>query len=340
MPRTTIESLLGKLTRMNMILSVAVVALMVVNVFMIYSIMHISIVQGSGPATTTISAATTTVSSNQSASSGNLGGINTPLNASELATINDAPLQYYETAGEKLLNGTLTDEVIVSNSPTVNALVINGKPSVIYIGADSCIYCGENRWAMALALAKFGSFGSLYKGYSSLGDGDIPTLYWGQYNITTQSDVAFGNNYSSNYINFISADYESPITGGFQIQPISFFQQKAPNSTYLSAMNLMNSTGKFQGTPFTLWGRELVPGADGIVFGNTTPTSASNLPLAAMSHAQVLAQLKNFNDQFAWGEYAAADVYIAYTCPSINNTAQICQLPAIQRIELAVSSGK
>ena len=25
------------------------------------------------------------------------------------------------------------------------------------------------------------------------------------------------------------------------------------------------------------------------------------------THAQVLSQLKNFNDQFAWGEYAAAD---------------------------------
>jgi hypothetical protein len=54
----------------------------------------------------------------------------------------------------------------------------NGKPSVIYIGAISCVWCGENRWAMAMALSRFGSFNSLYIGYSSIHDGDVPTLYW------------------------------------------------------------------------------------------------------------------------------------------------------------------
>ncbi len=332
MPRKTRESILERSIRANRILSVAVIALIIVNAFMIYSISNLKITQ--------VSSTTTVQAANQTTSTGTLAGINTPLNASELAIINNAPLQYYETAGEKLLNGTLTDEVLVSNAPQVTPLLFNGKPSIVYIGADSCIFCGENRWAMALALAKFGSFSALYKGYSSLGDGDVPTLYWKQYNLTTQSNVSFGSYYSSNYLNFISADYESPITGGFQIQPLSFFLQKSPNATYTSALSFMNSTGKFQGTPFTLWGGALVPGADAVVFGNTTPTGASNLPLSTMSHAQVLSQLKNFNDQFAWGEYAAADVYITYACPAINNTAQVCQLPAIKRLELAVSIGK
>ena len=51
-----------------------------------------------------------------------------------------------------------------------------------------------------------------------------------------------------------------------------------------------------------------------------------------MTHAQVLSQLSSFNDQFAWSEYAAADVYIAQVCPSINNTAPVCSLPAIKSI--------
>jgi len=52
-----------------------------------------------------------------------------------------------------------------------------------------------------------------------------------------------------------------------------------------------------------------------------------------MSHTRVLEQLQQFNDGFAWAEYAAADVYVAYVCPSINNSAPICSLPAIQTLE-------
>ncbi|MCL4411643.1 DUF929 family protein [Candidatus Marsarchaeota archaeon] len=264
-----------------------------------------------------------------------LTNIDQPLNSSELAVINNAPQSYFETAGAMLLNGSISDLVQV---PTANStyktqqFTYGGKPSVIYIGAISCIYCGENRWAMALALGQFGSFTKLYKGYSSFGDEDVPTLYWTNDNYTTPSGVGYGNGYHSNYINFFSADYESPIVEGFQVQPLSYFVSLAPNSTYLAAMSFMNSTNKFEGTPFTLWGNVLSPGADGVVFGNTTP-SGTTLPLTYMTHEQVLSQFKNFNDRFAWGEYAAADVYIAYLCPAINNTASICSLPAIKQLE-------
>jgi hypothetical protein len=261
-----------------------------------------------------------------------LAGINDPLNSSALAVINNEPLNYYEIAGERLLNGTLVNEVLVSNSPQYSPIVIDGKPSVVYIGATTCPYCGENRWAMALALSRFGNFTALYNGYSALQDGDVPTLYWVQANTTTASGVDFGNHYSSSLINFISAEYESPITGHFEIQPLSFFLSRAPNATYYKAIAFMNSTGKFEGTPFTLWGDSLVSGADAVIIGNNATTAHNWQYIASMTHAQILNQLASFNDQFAWGEYAAADLYIAEICPSINDTAQVCSLPAIKSI--------
>lgn len=264
-----------------------------------------------------------------------LTNIDQQLNSSSLAVINNAPQSYFEKAGMMLLNGSLADMVqvpIANSTDKTQQFVSNGKPSVIYIGAISCIYCGENRWAMALALGQFGSFTSLYKGYSSFGDDDVPTLYWAHDNYTTQEGVSYGNGYHSNYINFFSADYDSQIIEGFQVQPLSYFVAHAPNSTYTAVMSFMNGTNAFEGTPFTLWGNVLVAGADGIVFGNTTPTG-STLPLTYMTHAQVLAQFKGFSDRFAWGEYAAADVYISYLCPAINNTASICSLPAIKQLE-------
>ncbi|MEM3841371.1 MAG: DUF929 family protein [Candidatus Micrarchaeaceae archaeon] len=263
-----------------------------------------------------------------------LTNIDQPLNASELSIINNAPNSYFEEAAQKLLDGNLTDQVILNtynNSVHVGPYMLDGKPTVIYIGAISCVFCGENRWAMALALSRFGNFTTLYKGYSSFGDHDLPTLYWADDNYTVPEGVGFGNSYHSNYINFISADYLSPIVQGFEVQPLSYFISKAPNSTYKNALIFMNATKQFQGTPFTLWGNTLITGADAVVFGNSTPTSAT-LPLTYETHSQVLSQLKNFNDQFAWGEYAAADVYIAYTCPYINDTATVCQLPAIKQL--------
>lgn len=264
-----------------------------------------------------------------------IAGINTPLTPAQLSVINNAPNSYFESAGERLLNNSLNDPVTPARPNDTGIypiMMVNGKPTVIYIGATSCVWCGSNRWAMALALSRFGTFGRLYKGYSALQDSDVPTLFWSADNITTQSGINFDNNYTSNYISFISAEFESPITKGFEMAPISYFIQNAPNPTYRQAMTFMNNTGRYAGTPYTLWGNTILTGADAVVFGNSTPTGSS-LPLTGMTHQQVLDQFSKSNDQFAWADYAAADIYISYVCPTINNAAPVCSLPAIKQLE-------
>lgn len=262
-----------------------------------------------------------------------LTGINEPLNSTELSIINNASDAYFETAGQMLLNNSLNDEVGTS-ARNVTPVMINGKPSVIYFGSITCIFCGENRWAMALALSRFGSFSDLFKGYSSFGDADVPTLYWSpaRYN---QSSIDLGSFYSSRYINFIAIEDTDPITSGFNLQQFSTIQQEV-NSTnnlaYEDSLRFIIQLNNFQGTPYTVWGNKQVGGADAEVFGNNPPTN-STLPLTYMTHADVLNQLAAPNTQFAWGEYAAADLYIAMTCGSIQNSAPVCSLPAIQRLE-------
>jgi len=269
-----------------------------------------------------------------------LTNINQPLNASELSIINNAPNSYFETAGEMLLNGSIKNEV-GARANNVPMFIVNGKPSVIYLGSITCLFCGENRWAMALALSRFGNFSALYKGYSSFGDGDLPTLYWAPANYNSSGTDSLGNFYSSKYLNFISIDDENPVTGGFNLNPLQVIASNinaTGNLAYEDAFSyIINSLGKnsstaFQGTPYTIWGSKQVGGADAVDFGNSMPTGNS-LPLTNMTHEQVLAQLANPNDQFAWTEYAAADLYVAMTCSSINNKAPVCTLPAIQQLE-------
>ena len=284
------------------------------------------------------STATTTIKSGGFGST--LAGINTPLNASALAVINDAPNAYFQRAGEAYLNGSLSDPIFPSANK-VAGITLNGKKTVLYFGSITCVFCGENRWAMALALSRFGSFSKLFIGYSSFGDHDLPTLYWTQVNYNSSTDE-IGNYYSSNTINFLSIEDTHPITGGFALNSMPQIQSNLKglgNSTYISAfayiLNLSNNkTTAFQGTPYTIWGSYQFSGADAEVFGNSTPTG-STLPLTYMTHGQVLAQLANPTDQFAQGEYAAADVYVAAMCRSINNNSSVCSLPAIVSLEAA-----
>ncbi|MGC8479835.1 MAG: DUF929 family protein [Candidatus Micrarchaeia archaeon] len=272
---------------------------------------------------------------NQSGSFGDrLTNINKPLNATELSIINNAPNSYFETAGEMLINNNIVNTVS-AKANKVPIFMLNRKPSVIYLGSITCIFCGENRWAMALALSRFGNFSSLFEGYSSLGDGDIPTLYWAPAHYSNYT-VDLGSFYTSKYINFLPIEDTGPITGGFAVQPIATMQQEinsTGNLAYIDAFKLIVQLNNFQGTPYTIWGSDQISGADAIDFGNTPPTSSTDLPLQNMTHAQVLRQLANFNDQFAQSEYAAADLYVAMICGAINNTAPVCSLPAISQIE-------
>jgi hypothetical protein len=272
------------------------------------------------------------ITQNQSFGS-RLTDINEPLNASELAIINNASDSYFEIAGQMYLNRTINNVGI--NPARVPMLIVNGKPSVIFLGATSCLFCGENRWAVDLALGRFGSFSQLFKGYSSFGDADLPTLLWSPTDYYSNGAVDFGNYYSSKYITFLSIDYASNLTKGFTLPSFSYFLQQASaakSTVYLAALNLIEKLNSFQGTPYSIWGNLLAAGADGVDLGNTTPTSPP-LPLTYMTHSQVLNLLAKPNSQFAWREYAAADLYIAMTCASLNNTAPICALPAIQQIE-------
>jgi hypothetical protein len=56
-------------------------------------------------------------------------------------------------------------------------LTADGKPDLLYIGAEFCPVCATERWAMYVALSRFGTF-SRQPGeiHSAVRDGDIPTL--------------------------------------------------------------------------------------------------------------------------------------------------------------------
>lgn len=264
-----------------------------------------------------------------------LTDINAPFNASELSGINNAPDSYFEIAGNMLLNNTLTNRVGGLSPKKLPSFVLNGKPVVMYFGSTTCIFCAENRWAMLLALSRFGNFSQVFKGYSAVQDGDLPTVYWAPTEYNATSTTSFGDFYSSSYFSFLAIEDAAPIRGGFTLSPITTVLSRANatgNLAYSDAMNYIISTGDFQGTPFTIWGNYEVDGVDAVVLGNSTPTN-NNYELQQYSHSQVLQMFSTPSSQFAWSDYAAADVYVAMVCRTLSTAPAVCNLPAIKGIE-------
>ncbi len=331
------KSVVKTLTMVSYLSLIIAVVAIVVSAYTIYVSLNKS------PTIIYRNVTTTTIPQNTSSGT-TLAGIDTPLNATMLAIINNAPNSYFQKGGQMYLNGTISSSIYPTPNK-VNKFIVNNKTSVIYLGSITCIFCGENRWAMALALSRFGNFSSIFYGYSSLGDGDVPTLYWTKLNYSGSSE-AIGSHYSSPYINFIPIEDTNPITGGFNLNTPSKMAANLAqigNKTYINAfsyiLNLSNNkTTSFQGTPYTIWGTAQFNGADAIDFGGTTPTGQPELSL--MTHAQILRGLSNPNTQFSWIEYAAADVYVAAICNSISNSSAAsipaCSLPSIKALELQI----
>ncbi len=71
---------------------------------------------------------------------------------------------------------------------TSPSLTENGKPEVLYIGGEYCPFCAGERWALTVALSKFGKFSNLKVLNSS--EENVPTLSY------------VGSNYTSKYVTF------------------------------------------------------------------------------------------------------------------------------------------
>jgi len=229
--------------------------------------------------------------------------------------------------------------VALGRSNHYQPFVVNGKPSVVVLQAISCSDCSMNRWAQALALAAFGNFTALYVGYSASGTNHVTTLYWGQDNYTAAQGVTFGSSYASRYLNFYAVDYDSPvITGGFQWTTLAYLAQHAPNSTWQAVTAFMENASNALGnkappTDTQLWGSSVWFGGIAVILGNSTNVGSAAAPVSHLSHESALAQISGFDDQYAWSNYAAADVYIAGLCPSLTGPPPVCSLPAIVSLE-------
>ena len=86
--------------------------------------------------------------------------------ASVASTVTSVPASALDTVADG--SGSVTTKPTTISGP---ALTANGKPEVLYMGAEYCPYCAAERWAMIVALSRFGTFSGLATVHSAAANG-------------------------------------------------------------------------------------------------------------------------------------------------------------------------
>ncbi|MFI5707776.1 DUF929 family protein [Kribbella sp. NPDC051620] len=192
---------------------------------------------------------------------------------------------------------------------TAPPLTANGKPKVLYIGAEFCPYCAAERWPVTVALSRFGTFSNLGTTHSASAD-VFP-------NTATLS--FHGSTYTSQYLSFTGVE----TTTNEQVNG-----QYAPLDTPTAEDEKTFAT--FNQPPYVKSGGS-IPFVD--LGGKFVGSGATYSPeiLAGKTQTEIAAALKDANSPIAKAIDGSANVYTAAICALTNNQpAAVCSMDAVK----------
>ncbi|MBX6772824.1 MAG: DUF929 family protein [Chloroflexi bacterium] len=189
-----------------------------------------------------------------------------------------------------------------------------GRPRIIYIGAEYCPYCAAQRWALIVALSRFGTFSNLSTARSAADD--VYPL--------TPTFTFYGAHYQSDRVSFEAVELQSSTRVGGQYQALETptAEQNALLARYDAPPYV--SPASAGAIPFLDIANQFV----------VTGASFSPEVLAGRSWDQIAASLANPTSDQARGIVGAANVITAAICRTTDDQpAAVCGQPAIVRIE-------
>jgi Domain of unknown function (DUF929) len=131
--------------------------------------------------------------------------------ASVVSDLTSVPASTLDKIGNGGGQVTATPKTVTNGTP----LTANGKPEMLYIGAEYCPFCAAERWAMIQALSRFGTFSGLSTVHSaSVNGGGQAEPY-----PNTPTFTFHGSSYTSKYLTFTPVETQTNIpdksTGGY-----------------------------------------------------------------------------------------------------------------------------
>jgi thiol-disulfide isomerase/thioredoxin len=221
--------------------------------------------------------------------------------ASVVDKVTTVPPSTLDTVGAGTVTGGLKP---VSGPP----LTQDGKPQVLYIGAEYCPYCAAQRWAMIVALSRFGTFSGLHTIHSASRDvyPNTPTFTFA------------GSHYTSKYISFAPVEETTNVPNG----PNSYTPLQRPTAAQQALASKYNSQGSI---PFIDFGNKYVEVGNMAGFGPQV--------LAGKSWAQIAAALSDPSSPIAKAVGGAANYTTAAICKLTHNQPASACTPAVKALE-------
>jgi hypothetical protein len=219
-----------------------------------------------------------------------------PLPAAVAKNVTSVPASTLNTVGAGSVPQTVQKPVtLISGAP----LTSNGKPEMLYIGAEYCPYCAAMRWSMAVALSRFGVLSPLRGIHSAGGSEAYPN---------TATLTFYKSTYASKYLSFVPVENETVDKSPLQAttpQQQALWQKYNPNS---------------------------YPTID---IGNKYLITVIYNPqvLQGKTWSQIAAALHDPSSPIAQGVNGAANYLTAAICKTTNNQpAAVCTSPAIKKL--------
>lgn len=184
------------------------------------------------------------------------------------------------------------------------ALTQNGKPEVLFVGAEFCPFCAAERWALVSSLSRFGTFSNLKQIHSAVDDGNLATFSF------------HGSSYTSKYISFDPIEYEDRNSN--KLDSIS----KADQALWLK----YTGQGSF---PFLYYGGKYVQ----------TQVGFSDSDLSGLTWTQIATDLKTPSSKIAKDIVGESNSITAMICKLTNGQpASVCSSSGVSAITLPQAS--
>jgi Domain of unknown function (DUF929) len=234
-------------------------------------------------------------------SSGSGSTTRTLLPASVASQVTGVPASTLNAVGK----GTATTTYLRPGSGA--ALTSGGKPDMLYIGAEFCPYCAATRWAMAVALSRFGTLTPLHGIHSSSKD-----VY-----PNTATLTFYKSGYNSNYLSFSPVENET----------IDRTLLQSPTTEQNAVWAKYEPNPSSRGYPFIAFSNKAA--LEGPMYNPQV--------LAGKSWSQIAAALKDPSSPIAKSIDGTANYMTAAICKMTNNQpANVCSSPAVTAVQSGV----
>jgi hypothetical protein len=225
------------------------------------------------------------------------GSSGTPLPASVASNVTTVPASALATVGK---GSVPTYNPSPVNAVTGAPLTSQGKPEMLYIGAEFCPYCAAMRWSMATALSRFGTLSTPLHGIHSSSTDVFPS---------TATLTFYKSSYTSKYLTFVPVENETV--------------DRAP----------LQATTKAQQALWDKYNPNAFPFID---FGNKFVIKAplyDPAVLKGLTWSQIASAMRNPSSPVAQGVLGAANYVTAAICKTTNNQpASVCDTPTIKTV--------